>query len=293
MTTLQRVLRRAATRNSVLPIAGALLLVALSLVLAACGGAGGKVAHSGGASDLVLRSATGGGFVPVELNLSELPEFSLYGDGTVITEGPVIEIYPQPAMPNLQRAKVTQAGIQTLLVAARDAGLFAVRDYGTPGITDVATTVFTVKADKQEIVNKVYALGFEEVSGLSDEQVQARKKASGFSAKLSDLTATLGQEVGASTAYEPQALAVYARPAVPEDQQGEVAPSKLQWPLADLSAVPPGDAGFSRLVVQGSDLEKLRPLLSSATQITLWESAGKQYRLVFRPLLPDEVPTSG
>jgi hypothetical protein len=35
--------------------------------------------------------------------------------------------------------------------------------------------------------------------------------------------------------------------------------------------------------------ETLKPLLDEATQITIWESGGKDYNLFFRPLLPDEV----
>src|ERR687897_2027700 len=70
----------------------AIALAAVAL-LAACGrlsddGAGdgdgngnGSIVHPTGANDLVLRIATGGGFVPVGFNLPPLPGVSISGDG--------------------------------------------------------------------------------------------------------------------------------------------------------------------------------------------------------------------
>ena len=66
-----------------------------------------------------------GGFVPVDYMLSAMPSFSLYGDGTLITPGAQIDIYPGPALPAIQQQQVSEAAIQAILQAALDAGLGA------------------------------------------------------------------------------------------------------------------------------------------------------------------------
>lgn len=60
-----------------------------------------------GAEQLVIRVATGAGFLPVEQNLTLTPEFSLYRNGQVIQTGLVIVIYPVPALPNLQTTVIS------------------------------------------------------------------------------------------------------------------------------------------------------------------------------------------
>ena len=100
----------------------------------------------------------GGGFVPVEYNLTAIPAFSLYGDGRVIVPGPVIMIYPGPAMPNLQTAIIPEDAIQAILSAAREAGLFDPNfDYGHPGISDMPTTTFVVNESGTSYRTEVYA----------------------------------------------------------------------------------------------------------------------------------------
>ncbi|MCW2740647.1 MAG: uncharacterized protein JWR45_1069 [Blastococcus sp.] len=89
------------------------LALALLLPLAACaeqGAAGGGSATSparptsepAAASGLVLRAEYTGGFLPPPLVVGRVPAVSVYADGLVITEGPVPEIHPGPAWPDLQ-----------------------------------------------------------------------------------------------------------------------------------------------------------------------------------------------
>src|SRR3954469_22813419 len=99
-------------------------ILALMLLAASCGeksnaGAGGSTGASGGAGaighptgsdDLVLRMDVSGGFVPAEVTLKNVPGVSIFGDGRMIVTGPVIEIYPGPALPNLQVTRLTEEG---------------------------------------------------------------------------------------------------------------------------------------------------------------------------------------
>ena len=71
-----------------------------------------SIAHGTGPGDLVLRWGYEGGFTPPEFQLTNLPSFSLYGDGTVVRPGPQIEIYPGPALPALESFVVEPAGVR-------------------------------------------------------------------------------------------------------------------------------------------------------------------------------------
>jgi hypothetical protein len=269
-------------------------LLLVPLVLAACGG----TAHPTGKADIVLRIETGGGFVTPQYNLTQLPGFTLYGDGTVIVTGPMIEIYPQPAMPNLQTAVISQEAVDRVLAAAKEAGLLANSvDYGRPGVTDVGTTTITVSAEGTFYTSNIYAFGFENLTegspaeGVTPAQMQARETVTKFVAKIQDLDAFLSTTLKwEQFAYTSLAVFVEATTPGQGTDTTEVQPNRLDWPLGDLltlgRAVPP--EGFREVVVSGDDLAKLRPLLGQATEITLWKSGGREYHVYFRPLLPDE-----
>jgi hypothetical protein len=283
----------------------AIFLLLPALILSACGrlnddgpGPGGGPAgidHPTGPDDLVLRMAIGGGFVPIEYNLRALPGISLFGDGRLIVEGPVIEIYPGPAMPNLQVSRLTEEAVQAILEEARAAGLLgedASYDYGC--IADAPTTTFTVVADGGTHTVSAYALGFEQGTtggcGGAPVDTEARAKLFAFSTRLGDLRSWLPEgSIGAEEQYTPDEIRVYVRPYVgtPELEQQPV-----DWPFAGpLSSFgkPDGNLDETRCgVVSGTDLELLLPEAYAANELTPWTSDGADYGLIFRPLLPDE-----
>lgn len=253
------------------------------------------ISHPTDATELVMRISLSEGFVPVQVKLTKVPSFSLYGDGTVIVTGPIVLVYPGPALPNLQATRISEDIVQAILREAQRVGLFANDvDYGRPNITDLANTMIDINAGGARYQSSIYALGMEEgASGLTEEQQRARAAIDDFVAKLSDLSA-FTQEPIVWSPYEFKALKVYAAPFDPEAwADAEVQPDLLDWPLNDPGVLgkPTDDPeGFRQFVLQGEDLAKLRPLLSQATQITVWQWKDKQYNLYFRPLLPDESP---
>jgi hypothetical protein len=251
------------------------------------------ISHPTGADEVVIRVATGGGFVPIEYNYTMVPEFTLYGDGRIIVPGPTTLQYPGPALPNLQTTVVSEETVQAILATAKEAGLFQNGvDYGTPGVADVGTTTITVNAEGSTYASQIYALGFEDGGNLTLEQQQARAAVKDLQGKLSD-PSTL---VAADLVWEPfdyQALTVYNRPIDPTVSTGstDIQPNHLPWPLDDLAtsgAEVPNSSGLRKVIVSGDDLETLKPLLDEATQITVWKSGNTDYNLWFRPLLPDE-----
>jgi hypothetical protein len=296
--------RRSRGRRNIVVVALLALIGALgTLGAAGCGGSGGvtdttvgsgdSVIHPTGANEIVLRVFSHDGFVAPWYRLTQLPEFSLYGDGTVVVTGPTIAIYPGPAMPNLQTTKTSADAVQAILSAAREAGLFANDvDYGQPGITDMPVTSIVINADKTTYRSDIYALGMEAgAGGLSMEQQQARAAINDLTGKLVDLTSFEPAELKWAP-YEYSALAVFSQAIDPgaNTDSTEVQPNRLEWPLGDLSTL--GEAvqpeGFRKVVVSGEDLAKLKPLLGEATQITVWTYGEGEYNLYFRPLLPDE-----
>ena len=281
-------------------------LLATALLATACGnlnddngsaGGGGNdggIDHPTGADALVLRISIGGGFVPVEYNLRALPAVSIFGDGRMIVEGPQIEIYPSPALPNLQVRQLSEEAVQAILRAAEAAGLLgpdATYDY--PCVTDLPTTTFTVVAEGRTHMVSAYALGFEGegMGGACDGvDTEARDQLSAFEQRLGDLASFVPEgSVGPETPYEPTEIRVYV---LPFRGDPELPQPPLEWPLPQpLVAFGQPDPDLTDVrcgVVAGEDLAALMPLAQQANQLTPWTSGGEEYQLIFRPHLPDE-----
>lgn len=285
----------------------AVVAVALSFLLSGCGYAdrttsttgpgsgGGSIDYLTEADALVFRVEVGGGFVPVESVFTNMPMLSVYGAGRAISQGPIPAIYPGPALPNLQVAKISPAGIQRLLAAARDAGLLEHGvDYGQPAVADGSTTTFTVAADGEIFETSIYHLSPDNTSDsvLTKDQLALRAHVESFQSMVYDLQGWLGDDIGPSESFEWQALSILIMPADPNrDDSSGIEPRIVEWPLADLATlgeVHPQTQGRSA-VITGADLETLRPLVEQADTLTFWKSGGSVYSVLLRPLLPDEV----
>lgn len=250
---------------------------------------------------LLLRIELSGGFVPVEVNVTRLPLASVYADGSVVTEGPMIEIYPQPILPNLRVTKLTAEGLAALLDTAEEAlGPLDGQHLDGALVTDVPDTVFTlVRTDGSVTTVSAYALGFDEET-VTDPDLRARRDAL---IRLRDLVANAStalpadQIAVADAAYVIDRLRVYARavPAGTPVGDAELPQPPVDWPLADdlgafgqPAAAPLGEGGTRCGVVTGTDVVTLMAALKSANQLTPWVSGGRQYVVWIRPLLPDE-----
>ncbi len=270
------------------------LLAAIALLAGACGrttGPGnGGIDHPTGAHQLVLRVDVGGGFIAPDYSLRQIPRFSLFGDGTLITQGPQMEIYPGPALPALIATPISEEGVQAILEATRGAGLFGPnRHYDFPCIADVGTTTFTLNAEAEHHVVSAYALS-EGQSDCPGVDTGARAKLARFQAKLGDLRSWLPEgSVGQDGQYAFTELRVYVRPYTgdPTLSEREVA-WPLTTPLADFGQAVANLPDTRCGVVGGDELATLLPDVRSANELTPWTSEGRSYGLLFRPLLPDE-----
>lgn len=256
-----------------------------------------SIDHPTGRHDLILRVTLEGGFVTPEANLSRLPIFSLFGDGTYVIEGPVPAIYPPPALPNLQAGRLTEEGIQHILRQARDAGLLdGDRTYGPGPIFDAATTVFTINAGGHSFVTRVTDLSGESNPDMDATERAARAELVAFVGNLPSsgmpLAAELIAESERAFAIDRLQLIVipddspYAPP-VPED----IRLAAFAWPLAsdlatfgaELDVLPGTRIG----VVEGAELPVLLAELQQTNTLTRWLSNGEAYVLIAVPLMPD------
>jgi hypothetical protein len=285
-------------RTRTLPIA----LLTMALLAGACGRfnddpgpGGGGIDHPTGADQLVLRVSTGGGFVTLEYNLRSIAGISIYGDGRMIVEGPMIEIYPGPALPNLQVTHLSEDAIQAILQEARTAGLLGEdASYDYPCVADLPTTTFTVSAEGTTHTVSAYALGFTEGAEASADcpgvDAEARAKLYDFQVKLGDLRSWLpAGSIGQAEPFEPSEMRIYVQPY--RGDPGLTQP-QADWPLArTLETFGDADPNFADIrcgVIGGDDLRMLMPEARSANELTPWASEGGEFSLIFRPLLPDE-----
>lgn len=274
-------------------------LALLALLVTACadastsggGSASPAIAHDTAPSDLVFRWGYEGGFTPPEYQLTNLPSFSLYGDGTIVRPGPQIEIYPGPALGAIEVVRVDEAGIQAILEAAFDADLDTVgdlTDIGSVGIADAPETVFTLRAGDVDRTVRVYALGGQQ-PGMSDEEYAARQSLLDLVDDLGSMQTWLPEgSLGGSTVYEPSGTRVFVSRSrgQPDPPQPEI-----EWPLGTPLRETGEDAGagFRCIAVTGAEwTDELLPAAQAANQLTPWLDDGRRYAVAFRPLLPDE-----
>ncbi|MCZ2829564.1 hypothetical protein O2W14_12035 [Modestobacter sp. VKM Ac-2986] len=267
------------------------LLLAASLLLAACGGtragAGGDAPPAtpaggpDGSDAVVLQVARVGGFTTPEELLGRLPDVIVHADGRVIAPGPMAAIHPPFAWPGLTVTRLDPAQLPDLVDRALAAGVDERVDLGDAGLADVPSTRFTVRTDGRTVVREV--VGLQEGLGspaLSGEQRTGRERLAALAEELTALA-------GTAESWDPDAVAVLARPYVDQDAPGGLpggAP-EVAWPGPDLPGEPLG-AGVGCVVVPA---EQVRLVADRASTATPWTTPdGARWSLTFRPLLPHE-----
>lgn len=266
----------------------------LLLLVAACSGDSGagtqpEIDHPADPAERVLSVLSTGGFTWPGDNLSDVPTFVLYGDGRLLTP-----VYREPSdpesPPSIEARQISPEGIQAILRSAQDAGLFGPAvDYGTPGITDVATTYIDIRAGGRSHKKSAYALGSSLESVRIEPEVRSRRLAlSAWYERMFDLEPWLPE----GSVGEPQVVE-FDRYLVFADDQGpveELAPEQPLpgWPLAaGLAGMPPAGPDTGCTVVSRSEVDTI---LQAATRKAepLWVDSGRVFATFLRPLLPDE-----
>ncbi len=281
-----------------LRIAPVLLVAALGL--AACGSDSDAPAasdslppvtdgyqHPTGADEVVIQYAEVGGFVPREFAFQQTPNVLVSGDGQVFGPGAQIEIYPGPLLPAVQVQPITEEGIQAILAAADEAGLFAQIDYEQPtNIADASTAQVTINVDGQTYVHEAYALGLANPGEPGEETTLERQALADFIAQLGDLPTLVGadqlgeQTVFAADEYGIEALVVDDLSVYGTDGIDGIEPTVVDWPAA--ATVRLADASTCTVV----SADEVGEALAAANQLTFFTDAGVTYQVLAKPILP-------
>lgn len=229
--------------------------------------------HPTGADDVVIEIAYEGGFLPIEAVFTQLPVLLVAGDGHQYVQGPQIEIYPGPLLPNVQVSDIGESGIQALLELAAEHGLLTEREYESPtNVADASDTVVTIRANGETYVHRAYALG---IGGGFDGSAET-----GDRAELQAFVeaATAGAASGEQP-FEPAAYLVKATPV--DDLSGyEIEPTVMNWP-ADVSV-----ALVDATECAEVPADEVAELFTNANQLTFFDEGGVTYQLGVKPELP-------
>jgi hypothetical protein len=255
-------------------------------------GSAASASAGSGAADpdsLVLRVEHNGGFVPPEVLSGRIPEVSVYADGRMITVGPVTAIYPGPALPNLLVQQLAPATLDALVAKAVAAGVQTGADLGQPGVADVPTTRVTVvtAAGPQFVDANALSEARPNDPNLTAAQQAARVKLAAFVRELTDLPNAAGQPT--AQPYRAKTVAALSRPYAQGSGDLPKPPAAVAWPGPAL----PGDdlhqgTKLGCVCATGAEAVTLTDAAAKANAATPWTSAGKQWSVTFRPLLPDE-----
>jgi len=247
------------------------------------------VSHPTAADELVFSWAQEGGFAPAADVLTRIPNFALLGDGTVITPGAQIMIYPGPFLPSLQARQLSEAGVRQLLAMLLDSGAFErsaeLTDMGN--IADASTAVFKLNAGGRNIMVSAYALTeTSEFPVTSPAEAQVREALLGVIEELEKLESADVWVEDEWQSISPPALRLYVTPR-PANGEGEEFRNERAWPLS----VAPDQFGQSTQndyrcdVVADEELAALLPQLQRANSETVWLHEDVAYQLIAKPLL--------
>ncbi len=226
------------------------------------------------ANEVRLRVDTGvNAFTTAQAAFSRTPTLLVMGDGTAFRPGVQIEIYPGPLLPAIERGRIADAAIETLMRSATDRGLTTtpVPDYlaGQPPVADVGSTLVALSVGAGElVVHEAYALGF------GDETALPRKNLGDFVAEASSAAFDDG------TLYLPTQYGIWAQPANPAEFGTEPAPTVMPWTVATVDLA----TATSCTIVEAA---AVAGVFDQATQLTFFEQNGATYAVAVRAILPD------
>jgi hypothetical protein len=251
----------------IVPIRVALAVAALALA-AGCSSSG--ITHDDpvasppptGPGVLVVRLSQLGGMLPAGGAARRPPNFSLYGDGRLISTPPDdgTQVWPDLAEHRVDAATMNRL-YQEAVSASRPVSS---PDPQVPDGPALSVTVADTGGQPARTAS---------FSGLADRAVKL----------LSDFNSAA--QTGTGTPYRPDAVAVIALSAA----GGGAA--ERPWPLAGTLPGQPlrgVTVGAGCTLLRGASLTQARQAVAGVTPSTLWRSGGQLWAVAFRPLLPDE-----
>jgi hypothetical protein len=238
---------------------------------------------------LVLQMRTGGGFVPPEHAFTTVPDFTLYADGRLVQPGVRTAVYPGPALPSLFIGSVSAQDVDAAVSDAKQAGLTENPNAGRPMVTDLATTTFVLVTGGRTYRIEAYALGVDNVRGLTPAQRDSRRRLEDLRRRLEALAVATPL-----APYRAESVSVLVRPYresgfnAPQD----AGPDEAEWPLGALTTGGKELLDGRCIGFSGPEADKVLAAADDAKVNTQWRSGGMTWALSFRPELPGSEPCS-
>ena len=194
------------------------------------------MAHATGATDVILRAEQAGGFTPLEFQITRVPEFTLYGDGTVLYQLPFDPNDASPlGPPRLALATLSPEQMDALLAFAINAGGLggAKAQYINPLVADAPDTIFTIATDDVTKTVTAQALGLADDPTNPDASNPDAATIKALKA-LYDTLVPFGDQIARGNAtdaglYQPTAYRATL-------QEGQAAEGEMiDWPWTDLT----------------------------------------------------------
>lgn len=204
------------------------------------------------------------------LRVAPVPDYSLYGDGTVIRPGP-----QRGSLLTATVSRLSSAQSDRLYQTAHDVGLDRNERYVDTGTTDTTIVRTTLRSGRTEHRTDLVAAG--SLPGPTE---------------VAEFVTSLRARVPSDRANElpTRRLAAVATHAHADDGTPSAGPSR-EWPFT-----PPGRGtpltGGTCVILTGDDAATAAEWATTSDVGTVWSSHGVQYRMTFRPLLPDETDCS-
>jgi len=284
-------------------------LIVISLALIGCGGgatrsepsgspaaspseAPGTVGHATGATDVILRAEQAGGFTAPAFQITRVPEFTLYGDGTVLYQLPYDPNDASPiGPPRLAVATMNAEQMDALLAFAVNAGGLgtAKPQYVNPLVADAPDTIFTIATDDVAKTVTAQALGMAEDPNNPDP---TNPDAAAIKAlkTLYDTLVPFGDQVARGNAtdagsYEPTAYRATL-------QEGQAQGEMIDWPWTDVTLddfVANPDSSFRVATLTAEQAKALSPTPEGGLfSVGVMGPDRVPYQISLRPLLPEE-----
>lgn len=252
-----------------------------------------------GAAGFVIR-ASWTQALPPRSTFGNLPVLVVTADGLLLTQGPVMEIYPGPLVAPVVERPISPRGVAQLMQDAKEAGILRPDgDFtggGLPLGAAAARLQVVVDGVAYDLVGDATAATPCPPTQSCPAPVPGTPAAfATFWNRLLDVAGWLAPELGPETEHLPASYAVIVGPP-PEPWEG-LAP--VTWPVADpaldeLGKPMRGEPGARCGTASGDLAAALRPVFAGATQLTPFvatASASATHGLTVRPLLPgDEDP---
>jgi hypothetical protein len=231
-----------------------------------------------------------------QLTFNWLPQATI-SDGTYI-DGiiAVPAIYPGPLYVEPTAQTISQAGIEAIVAEAKKDGLLSGKvDFSSSlavgGVS--ARLVMTIDGTTYQLTGDPTALDKCNCSPAPGTP----EAFAAFWQKLTSLGTWLADDLGPSSAYTPERLAVLATPPTGHQSDGAIQPTQVPWPLStpfSKFGTPMGNVTHRCGVVTGSDLAALMPVVQQSNQLTRFiDSEGTVASLQVRAMVPGEPSPCG